>query len=307
MSALGRIVIAGGSGLVGRALTERLVERGTEVVVLTRRLDDVVLPRGARAVGWGGEATEWRRELDGAFAAVNLTGENVGAGRWTAARKRLLRSSRLDPTAALVAAIRDAQRRPVALLQGSAVGYYGDAGELEIDEGAPPGRGFLPELSIEWEAASAGVEELGVRRLLLRTGIVLSDQGGALAKMLPPFRAGVAGRLGSGRQWFPWIQIDDVAGAIEHLLRLRDASGPYLLTAPHPVRNLELTRALAAALHRPALVPVPAFALRLLFGEMGSVLLEGQRALPRRLLESGYRFRYPELDGALAALLVRRR
>ncbi len=307
MNSIGKVVIAGGSGLIGRALTERLVEAGVETCVLTRRLDGVVLPRGARAVGWGGEATAWAGELEGAHAVVNLTGENVASGRWTAARKARLAASRLDPTRALVEAIRTAERRPRLLVQASAIGYYGASDDRELDESAPAGHGYLPDLCVDWEQASVGVEALGVRRVLLRTGIVLAREGGALAKMLPPFRLGIAGALGDGRQWMSWIHLDDMVGAIELLLRHADLAGAFNLCAPDPARNAEFTRALAGAVRRPALVRVPGFALRLLLGEMAQILLEGQRVMPRRLLEAGYRFRFPELDGALGALLRRGR
>ncbi len=307
MSSIGRVVIAGGSGMIGRALTERLVEAGVETCVLTRRLDGVVLPRGARAIGWGGDATEWRGVLDGAHAVVNLAGESVAGGRWTEARKARLTASRLEPTRALVEAIREAHTRPKLLAQASATGYYGAGDERELDESSPAGRDFLAGLCVDWEEASAGVEALGVRRVLVRTGIVLAREGGALAKMLPAFRLGVAGPLGDGRQWMSWIQIDDAVGALDLLLRRDDLSGAFNLCAPRPERNADFTRALARALRRPALVPVPGVALKLLFGEMAQVLLASQRVLPRRLLEAGYRFRFPELDGALAGLLRRAR
>ena len=305
MSASGRVVIAGGSGLIGRALAARLVGNGAEVVVLTRRAGEAELAPGVSAVEWGGGDERWIPALEGAQAVVNLAGANLAKGRWTKRRKAELGSSRLEPTRALVAAIAqlDVRRRPRVLAQGSAVGYYGASDDRELDEASPPGSGFLPDLCVEWERASAPVEALGVRRLLLRTGIVLAREGGALKKMLPPFRLGIAGRLGSGRQWVSWIAIADQVGAIVHLLSDPSIEGPFDLTAPRPVRNAELTRALARAVRRPAIVPVPGIALRLLFGELAESLLTGQRVLPRRLLASGYRFESPELDGALAALL----
>jgi uncharacterized protein (TIGR01777 family) len=192
------------------------------------------------------------------------------------------------------------------LLQASAVGYDGDGGEREIGEDAPPGDGFLARTSIAWEGATAAVEALGVRRAILRTGIVLARQGGALPKLVLPFRLGAGGPLGSGRQWTPWIHIDDEVGAIRFLLERPEASGPFNLAAPQPVRNADLARALGRALGRPSFVRTPAFALRLALGEMAEALLTGQRALPRRLLALGYPFRFPGLDGALADLTARR-
>jgi uncharacterized protein (TIGR01777 family) len=306
MKTPGRVVVAGGSGLIGRALVESLLEAGVEAVVLTRRADADWAAPGVRVAEWDGRTVgAWKEAIDGAAAVVNLCGENVGAGRWSAARKVKLRSSRLEPTRALVEAIRAARARPKVLVQASAVGFYGASDDRELDESAPAGSGFLPDLCVAWEAASAEVEALGVRRVLLRSGIVMARHGGALAKMLPAFRLGVAGRLGDGRQWFSWIHLEDHVEAIQLLLERDDLSGAFNLTAPQPVRNEELTRTLARTLRRPALLPVPRFVLRALFGEMGDVLLQGQRAVPRRLLAAGHRFRYPELDGALAALLRR--
>ena len=301
-----RVVIAGGTGLIGRALVRALVDGGDSVVVLTRRPERTAgLPDGVEAVGWDGRTLgPWVERLEGADVLVNLAGANIGAGRWTAARKALLRESRLASTGALVEALRRLSARPRVFLQASAVGYYGPcAPEEEVTEDHPPGDDFLGRLAREWEAASAPAEELGVRRVLLRTGVVLSREGGALPRMLLPFRLGLGGRLGSGRQPFPWIHIADEVGAIRFLMEREGARGPYNLTAPNPVSNAEFTRILARVLGRPALIPVPAFALRLAFGEMGDLLLTGQRAVPRRLLEAGYAFRFPDLEAALRDLL----
>jgi uncharacterized protein (TIGR01777 family) len=305
---IGPVVVAGGSGLIGRALVENLLEAGVEVTVLTRRSDSGKAVPGARRLEWDGRSLgAWAAAVDGAAAVVNLCGENLAAGRWSAARKQRLRSSRIEPTRALVEALRAARARPKLLVQASAVGYYGAGDDRELDESAPAGRGFLPELCVAWEAASVEVESLGLRRALLRSGIVLARRGGALATMLPAFRLGIAGRLGDGRQWLPWIHLDDEVGAIERLLADDSLAGAFNATAPLPVTNAEFTRTLARTLRRPAVLPVPRFVLALLFGEMGEVLLQGQRAVPHRLLAAGHRFRYPELDGALAALLRRRK
>lgn len=303
----GKVILAGGSGLIGRALAAELVRAGAEVVVLTRSDNDRGLPPGARAVRWDGRsATGWARECEGAEAVVNLAGENVADGRWTAERKRRLESSRVEPTRAIVEAVRSARVPPRALLQGSAVGFYGDGGETALDETSPRGDGFLPGLSERWEEASVPVEALGVRRVLLRTGVVLARDGGALAKMLLPFRLGFGGPLGGGRQWFPWIHLDDEVGAIRFLLERRDLAGAFNLVAPEPARQGELARALGRALRRPAIAPVPGALLRLAVGEMAEVLLAGQRVTPARLVGAGYRFAFPHLDAALADLVGRR-
>jgi uncharacterized protein (TIGR01777 family) len=302
----GKVILAGGSGLIGRALAADLVRAGAEVVVLTRSIDARRLPPGVRPVRWDGRtATGWADECEGAAAVVNLAGENVADGRWTAARKRRLESSRVEPTRAIVEAVRAARMPPRALLQGSAVGFYGDGGETALDERSPRGDGFLPELSERWEEASAPVEALGVRRVLLRTGLVLARGGGALAKMLLPFRFGLGGPLGGGRQWFPWLHLDDEIGAIRFLLERHDLAGAFNLVAPGSVRQGEFARALGRALHRPAIVPVRGAILRLALGEMAEVLLAGQRVRPARLIDHGYRFSYPDLDGALADLVGR--
>jgi hypothetical protein len=303
-----RYLLAGGSGLIGRRLAAAWAAEGAEVVVLSRSAAVGDLPPGVRVATWDGRAVgAWADEVDGATAVVNLTGENVGEGRWTAARKSRLRASRLEPTAALVTAIERASRRPAALLQASAVGFYGDRGDEILDESAAPGAGYLPELCVEWEAASAGVESLGVRRVLLRTGIVLAREGGALPKMLPAFRAGVGGPLGDGRQWFPWIHLDDAVAAIRFAAARVELRGPVNVTAPAPATNAQLTRELARACRRFALLRVPPFALRALFGEMAEVLLGGQRAVPSKLADAGFRFEYPQLAPALAALVGRPR
>jgi uncharacterized protein (TIGR01777 family) len=304
----GRVLIAGGSGLIGRALAAELVAAGREVVVLSRSPESAASSgHGAvRTVGWDGRTPAgWLAELEGAAAVVNLAGENVGDGRWTAARKRRLASSRLEPTAAIAAAIAAARRRPAVLLQGSAVGFYGDRGEEPLDERSRPGRGFLPELCEAWEAASAPVEELGVRRALLRSAVVLARRGGALPKMARPFRLGLGAPLGSGAQRFPWIHLDDEVGAIRFLLERSELAGPFNLAAPETPTQRELSRALARALRRPLWPGVPRPVLRLLFGEMADVLLASQRVAPARLLEAGFVHRRPELGPALVDLLRR--
>ncbi len=305
-----RVLITGGSGLIGRAAVAPLVGEGHEVIVLSRDPERVRgLPAGVRAARWDGRtAAGWEPLLTARSAVLHLAGEGIASARWTAEHKRRIRASRLDAGRAVVEAVRlaaAAGRAPAVLLQASGVGYYGDAGDREIDEDQPPGSDFLGEVAAAWEASTVEVEALGVRRAVLRTGVVLDRAGGALAKMLPPFRLGLGGPLGSGRQWFPWIHVADEVGAILFLLAAAAASGPFNLCAPHPVTSRDFAHALGRRLHRPSFLAVPAPILRLALGELADdALLRSQRAVPRRLLEAGYRFRFPALDGALADLLA---
>jgi uncharacterized protein (TIGR01777 family) len=299
-----RVVITGGSGLIGEALARELAGAGHDVVVLTRNPAKVKLPAGVRASQWDGKTSAgWGSLLDGDTAIVHLAGESIAAGRWTADKKRRIRDSRVGSGAAVLQAIREAAVRPKALLQGSAVGYYGPHGDEVIREDAAPGNDFLADICKEWEASTAEVESLGVRRAVLRTGVVLAREGGALPKMALPFKMMAGGPLGDGRQWFPWIHLADEVGAVRFLLEREDAHGPFNLTAPNPVTNRELTRILAQVLHRPGFLPAPGFALRLALGEMADMLLNGQRVVPSRLLDLGYTFRYPEAAAALRSLL----
>jgi uncharacterized protein (TIGR01777 family) len=300
-----RTIVAGGSGLLGRALVAELAAAGEEVVVLSRSPEQVTgLPATARAVRWDGRtAAGWGELAGGARAVVNLAGENLASGRWTAERRRRIRESRVQAGAAVLEAVRQAAAKPSVVIQASAVGYYGPRGDELVDEATSPGRDFLAEVCVAWEASTAPVEELGVRRAVIRTGVVLSRAGGALPRLLLPFRFFAGGPLGSGRQWYPWIALADEIAAIRFLLERPEASGAFNLTAPEPVTNAELARALGRALGRPALLPTPALALRLLLGDMATVVLDGQRAVPRRLEALGFTWRYPTLDRALAAVL----
>lgn len=301
-----RVIITGGTGLIGRALAADLAQEGHEVIVLSRSPERHAdrLPAGVRAERWDARTSEgWAHLADGADAIVNLAGESIAAGRWTPERKTRIRESRLNAGRAVVEAVQAATNRPRVVVQASAVGYYGPCGDEEVTEDHPPGSDFLARVCVEWEASTAPVEELGVRRPILRTGIVLSAEGGALPRMLPPFKLGLGGRLGSGRQWFPWIHIRDEVRAIRFLVEQENASGPYNLTAPNPVTNAEFTQALGRVLGRPALFPVPALALKLIFGEMATVLLDGQRAVPRRLLDAGFTFEFTDVETALRNLL----
>ena len=300
-----RVVIPGGSGLIGQALAAEVAAAGGEVVVLSRRPERVKgLPAGARAEAWDGASAEVLTPIvDGTDAVVHLAGANIAGGRWTETRKRLIRDSRVVSSRAVAEAISAAAAKPRVLVQASAVGYYGDGGDQVVTEERPPADDFLGRVCHQWEEASRGVEEVGVRRVVIRTGVVLSTAGGALPKMMTPFKLFAGGPVGNGRQWFPWIHVADEAGAIRFLIEREDASGPFNLTAPNPLTNAELSKTLGKVLRRPALLPAPVFALRLAFGEMAAILLEGQRAVPRRLEALGYSFRFPDAEGALRDLL----
>jgi uncharacterized protein (TIGR01777 family) len=300
-----RVVITGGTGLIGRALAADLAADSHEVILLSRAPGWVAgLPAGVRAAGWDGQtAAGWGPLADGAQAIVNLAGENLGAGRWTAERKRRIRASRLNAGQAVVEAVRAAGRAPRVVVQSSAVGYYGPQGDQELAEGAPPGNDFLARLCVEWEASTAPVEAMGVRRVVIRSGVVFHASDGALPRMLLPFKLFVGGPLGSGRQWLSWMHIADEVAAIRFLIEKEEAAGAVNQAAPHPLTNAEFGRVVGRVLGRPAWIPAPAFALRLVLGEMATMVLDGQRAVPRRLLALGFAFRFPEAEAALRDLL----
>jgi uncharacterized protein (TIGR01777 family) len=241
--------------------------------------------------------------LEGVTAVVNLAGESIGAGRWTEARKRRLRESRIRSAEAIALALGRVDRRPSVLLQASAVGLYGPSADEEIDESRPAGKDFLAGVCRDWEAATEVVENFGVRRVLLRTGVVLATSGGALPRILLPFKLFAGGRVGTGRQWFPWIHLADEVRAVRFLLEATTLSGAFNLTAPNPVTNGELAKRVGRILKRPSLVPAPGFVLRAIMGEMATLVLDGQRAVPRRLLNAGFEFEYQDLEPALRDLL----
>lgn len=299
-----RIVVAGGTGLIGKALTDRLLADGHTVVVLSR--GQAPAPRGSRGpevVAWNpdGSVGPWASTIDGADAIVNLTGAGIADKRWTPARKSLLASSRVLSTRSLVGAVGVATKRPAVFVQGSAVGYYGASLDPNpIDESHPPGTDFLGRLAVEWETAAQPVEALGCRLVLVRTGVVLDGRGGALPQMALPFRLFGGGPMGSGRQMISWIHIDDWVSLVVWLLGTPSASGAYNASAPEPVNSRAFSAAIGRALHRPSWFPVPGFVLRIVVGEMADVaLLRGQAALPARALAQGFRFAHVDLDEAL--------
>ena len=302
-----KLAVTGGTGLIGRPLCEALLRDGHEVLLLTRAPSRALAASAERlrVVPWQpGIDSGWAAMLDGVDGILNLAGESIAERRWTAMQKRRILRSRLDVTTALVDAMPRMRHRPAVLISASAVGYYGPHGDETLDESAAPGAGFLAEVCRQWEAAAARAETLGVRVVRLRLGLVLAVDGGALARMAPPFRLGLGGPLGSGRQWMSWIHRDDVIGLIRRALAEPALAGAVNATAPSPVTMRDFARTLGCVLHRPAVLPVPAFALRLLVGEMSELLLTGQRVVPSAAQRAGHVFTYPSLEPALRSCLA---
>ena len=300
-----RVIITGGTGLIGQALCANLAHDNHEVIVLSRDPDRAgALPADVKLASWDAQSAEgWGELADGADAIVNLAGENLASGPWTDARKRRIRDSRINAGKAVMQAVTAAQRKPRVLIQSSAVGYYGPRGDETITEDASPGIDFLARLCFEWEASTAGVEEMGVRRVVVRTGLVLSADGRALPKIVLPFKLFAGGPMGNGRQYWPWIHINDEIRAIRFLLDTDSARGPYNLSGPDPLTNHEFARQVGKVMARPAFFPVPAFVLRLVLGEMSTVLLDGQRTIPQRLQDQGFEYTYSSAEAALRDLL----
>ncbi|MCX5057660.1 TIGR01777 family oxidoreductase [Streptomyces sp. NBC_01597] len=294
-----RIVVAGASGLIGGALVRSLTADGHEVVRLVRRA-----PRAKDEVRWDPEGGGVDAAgLAGCDAVVNLAGAGVGDRRWTDAYKTRIRCSRVLGTTALAEAVAALEKKPRVFVNGSAMGFYGETGDRAVDESAPPGTGFLPELCVDWEGAAAPAREAGVRTVFTRTGLVVAREGGAWGRLFPLFKAGLGGRMGDGRQYWSYISLHDEVAAIRHLIDTDGLSGPFNLTAPNPVTNLEITAAMGRVLHRPTLFPVPASVLRTVLGEMAGDVLGSARVLPKRLLESGFTFAFPDIEGAIKAAL----
>ena len=297
-----RVTVTGATGLIGARLVSRLLQRG-EVTVLSRQPARAAERLGVEAIAWDGMAGPAPAEaLAGRDAVVHLAGEPV-AQRWSEQGKRAIRDSRVVGTRNLVAGLRAAEPRPTVLVSASAVGYYGPRGDEPVDETTPAGTDFLARVCVEWEREAAAAEELGMRAVQLRTGVVLDRSGGALKSMLPAFRAGVGGPVAGGRHYMPWINVDDVVGMYLTALDDERWSGPVNATAPEPVTNRDFSKALGRALRRPAIAPVPSLALRLLYGQMAEIVTTGQRAIPARADELGYAWQHRDLNEALRSVL----
>jgi uncharacterized protein len=295
-----RILITSGTGMIGRALTAELRAGGHELWILSRNPQQSAPVTGTTMVQWDSHSTlGWSHLVNEADAIVNLTGENIGAGRWTPARKREIVASRVKAGQAVTDAIRQASKRPRMLLQASAIGYYGKTGERVLTESDMPGDDFLGQACVAWEGATKAVEDMGVRQVVTRTGLVVARKGGFMDPVLLQYRLFGGGPLGSGRQWWSWILLGDVVRAMRFLLEHDDASGAYNLTSPNPVRMSDFGRAVGRVLRRPHLIPIPAFALKLVLGEMSQLVLEGQRVIPNRLQSAGFEFQYEEIQPAL--------
>ena len=306
-----RVIIGGGAGLIGRQLTMELAQHGYEVIILSRNPEKVIsVPNSVEVVAWDGVSTKgWGHLVNEALAIVNLSGENIAGGsflpsRLTDERKRRIRDSRILSGKVLVEAIGAAKNKPEVFVQSSAIGYYGFHGDEKLNEDSPPGDDFFAEWK-EWETVSAPVEDMGVRRVIVRSGIFFSTgRGSALNRLVLPFKLYGGGPIASGEQYLSWIHEVDEVRAIRFLIEHKEARGAFNLTAPNPATNAEVGRAIAKVLHRPYYFPAPKFAFKLAFGEVSALVTEGQRVLPERLLEDGFEFRFPEVEPALQDLLV---
>jgi uncharacterized protein (TIGR01777 family) len=299
-----KLVITGASGFIGTALCRQLLQRGHRLTLLTRGAPREPNTVDKRWHHWTpGTLRDWDAELDGADGVINLAGEPIAEKKWTATQRRRLEKSRVDTTHVLVQACAKARQRPKFLINASAVGYYGPHGDEIVTEDAPPGTDFLSQLCLNWETEAKRAEPLGMRVVLLRTGIVLGAGGGALEKMVPPFKWFSGGPLGSGKQWMSWIHLDDHVALILYLIDHQQAVGPINGTAPNPERNKDFSRALGKVLHRPSWMPVPGILLRIGLGDMADMLLTGQRVVPAAAQRLGFEFRYPTLPEALKACM----
>jgi uncharacterized protein (TIGR01777 family) len=305
-----RIFVTGGTGLIGARLVRQLLGRGDQVLLLTRRYGaarQIVGPECQLIEGDPTQAGDWMKAIADCDAVVNLAGENIFARRWNTAFKTALRESRIQSTQHVVEALAQKPSRaggiPKVLVNASAIGYYGPHGDEELTEDSPPGSDFMAEICVKWEETARAAESFGARCVLLRIGVVLDPEGGALKKLLTPFKLFAGGPVGNGRQWMSWIHHEDMTGLLLLALDNNNVRGPLNGTAPNPVSNRDFGKALGAALHRPAFVPTPTFALRLGLGEVANVITTGQRVLPQRALVLGYTFTYPTIDGALRQLV----
>jgi len=297
-----RVVITGATGFIGRALCKAL-HKDYEVIALSRDAGRAAKSVGglAKVIEWDGRTTgSWYKQANGAFAIINLAGENIASGRWNESKKAGILHSRLDSSKAVLDTIMQVDKKPTVVIQASAIGYYGPRSDEQLDENSIPGKGFLANVCQRIESSAEEIEGMGVRCIVIRTGIVLGSDGGAFARLVKPFRFYLGGYLGSGRQWFSWIHLDDEIAAIKFLLENEHLKGVFNLTAPQPVTMKEFCKILGKVLHRPAWLNVPAFAARLAFGEMADeMLLSGQKVLPKRLLNTGFDFQYTNAEQAL--------
>jgi hypothetical protein len=299
-----RLVITGATGFIGSALCAAFLERGHALTLLTRGSPRDANTGTKRWLHWTpGALRDWDTALDGVDGVINLAGEPIAGRRWSEAQRRRIEKSRMDVTRSLVQACAKAKQRPHFLISASAVGYYGARGDETLTEAAGPGKDFLSALCRDWEEEAKKAEELGVRVVHLRIGIVLAPGGGALAKMAPPFKFFVGGSLGSGQQWMSWIHREDLVGLIFHMIDHPEIRGAVNATAPNPTRNKEFSKTLGKVMGRPCWATVPGFALKIVLGDMAEMLLTGQRVLPIVAENSGYKFRYPDLQGALEACM----
>jgi uncharacterized protein (TIGR01777 family) len=305
-----RIIIAGGSGLIGRALSSSMVKDGNEVIILSRNPGRVMnFPPGVKVLEWDGmSVTGWGKEIAYTDVVINLVGENLsGAGllpsRWTKARKNRILQSRVNAGKSLSQAIEMSDKHPAIFVQASGIGYYGTDRIIEFTEESAPGNDFLANLSKSWEASSESIEELGVRRIIIRSGVVLSSQGGALRPLLFPYKYFIGGPIGDGNQVLSWIHIDDVVTAIRFLISNDQSCGAYNLTSPNPVTNNDFGQTMSQVLNKPHYLRIPGFIMRLALGEVADLVLEGQTVLPAKLLASGFSYKYPTLEEALKDLL----
>jgi uncharacterized protein len=306
-----KVLISGSTGLVGSAVIDALNRQGHD---LTRLVRPATAPRKPKAtpagevpqIPWNPQSGLLNSHAEGVEAIIHLAGASIAGHRWTAAWKRELGDSRVSATRNLIASLRRLHRPPQIFIAASAIGFYGSRGDEELTESSPAGTDFLAQLTVDWEAESARAADLGARVVILRFGVILAKQGGALPRMALPFRLGIGGRIGSGRQWISWVTLEDVVGIIRFALETNLLSGPANAVSPNPVQNVEFTRALGRVLHRPTIFPAPPFALRLALGEMAdSLLLASQKVHPTKLQRLGFRFLHPDLEPALAAVLKR--
>ncbi|HMQ52041.1 MAG TPA: TIGR01777 family oxidoreductase [Anaerolineae bacterium] len=300
-----RVLITGGTGNIGRRLIDVLLNHGHQVLILSRKsLKPAWLPTQVGLLRWDGQtARGWGEQVNQIDAIINLAGAGIADERWSDARKRLILESRVQAGQAVVEAICAAQAKPAVLVQASGINYYGTSQTKTFTEADGPGDDYLADVCVRWEASTSPVEALGVRRAIIRSGVVLDPAGGALPKLVMPFNFFAGGWLGSGQQWMSWIHWQDAVAAIRFLIENEAASGPFNLVTPEPVHNKAMAKTIGQVMGRPALAPAPGFALKLVFGEMATVVLEGQRVLPERLRQLGFEFTWPQLEPALQDLL----